>query len=67
MVQESSEWKGYWHRAGSLRVQVLAKKRKAHPGDALIAQSCIDGGVPLITRDRDFQAFADTAGLNLIL
>jgi predicted nucleic acid-binding protein len=46
---------------------VLAKKRKARLGDALIAQSCIDGGVPLITRDRDFQAFADTAGLNLIL
>ena len=46
---------------------MLAKKRKARLGDALIAQSCIDGGVPLITRDRDFQAFADTAGLNLIL
>ena len=58
---------GYWRRAGSLRTQVLAKKRKARLGDALIAQSCIDGGVPLITRDRDFQAFADTAGLSLIL
>jgi predicted nucleic acid-binding protein len=58
---------GYWQRAGSLRAQVLAKKRKARLGDALIAQSCIDGGVPLITRDRDFQAFAKTAGLNLIL
>jgi hypothetical protein len=58
---------GYWQRAGGLRAQVLAKKRKARLGDALIAQSCIDGGVPLITRDRDFQAFAETAGLNLIL
>jgi predicted nucleic acid-binding protein len=58
---------GYWQRAGSLRAQVLAKKRKARLGDALIAQSCFDGGVPLITRDRDFQAFAQTAGLNLIL
>ena len=58
---------GYWQRAGALRAQVLAKKRKARLGDALIAQSCIDGGVPLITRDRDFQAFVETAGLSLIL
>jgi predicted nucleic acid-binding protein len=57
---------GYWQRAGSLRAQVLAKKRKARLGDALIAQSCIDGGVPLITRDRDFRAFVDAAGLSLI-
>ena len=34
---------GYWHRAGR-SAQVLAKKRKARLGDALIAQSCIDGG-----------------------
>lgn len=58
---------GYWQRAGTLRAQVLAKNRKARLGDALIAQSCIDGGVPLITRDRDFRAFAEDAGLNLIL
>jgi predicted nucleic acid-binding protein len=42
---------------------VLAKGRKARLGDALIAQSCIDGGVALVTRDRDFRAFADAAGL----
>jgi hypothetical protein len=59
--------RGYWHRAGSLRAHVLGKKRKARLGDALITQNCIDGGVPLITRDRDLQALADTAGLNLIL
>ena len=52
---------------GTREPQVLAEKRKARLGDALIAQICIDGGVPLITRDRDFQAFAETAGLNLIL
>ena len=34
-------------------------------GDALIAQSCIDRGVPLLTRDRDFLAFAAAAGLDL--
>jgi predicted nucleic acid-binding protein len=58
---------GYWERAGSLRAKVLAKRRKARLGDALIAQSCIDAGVSLLTRDRDFRAFAQTANLTLIL
>jgi predicted nucleic acid-binding protein len=58
---------GYWVRAGTLRARVLAKNRKARLGDALIAQSCIDRGVPLLTRDRDFRSFADAAGLDLIL
>ena len=58
---------GYWQRAGGLRAKVLAKRRKARLGDALIAQSCIDGGVFLLTRDRDFRAFAEAAGLNLVL
>ena len=58
---------GYWQRAGVLRAKVLAKRRKARLGDALIAQSCIDQGVPLITRDRDFRAFAEAANLNLVL
>ena len=57
---------GYWQRAGELRAKVLAKRRKARLGDALIAQSCIDGGVSLLTRDRDFRAFAEAAGLNLV-
>jgi predicted nucleic acid-binding protein len=58
---------GYWQRAGELRAKVLAKRRKARLGDALIAQSCIDRGIPLLTRDRDFRAFADAAGLNLLI
>jgi predicted nucleic acid-binding protein len=58
---------GYWHRAGVLRAKVLAKRRKARLGDALIAQSCIDAGVPLLTRDRDFRTFTDAAGLDLVL
>jgi predicted nucleic acid-binding protein len=58
---------GYWQRAGELRARVLAKCRKARLGDALIAQSCIDRGIPLLTRDRDFQAFADAAGLDLVI
>jgi predicted nucleic acid-binding protein len=58
---------GYWHRAGELRSRVLAKRRKARLGDALIAQTCIDQEIPLLTRDRDFRAFADDAGLALVV
>jgi hypothetical protein len=58
---------GYWERAGGLRAKVLAKRRKARLGDALIAQSCIDRGIPLITRDRGFRAFADAAGLDAVV
>ena len=58
---------GYWERAGKLRGKVLARGRKARLGDALIAQSCVDGGVALLTRDRDFRNFVITAGLDLAL
>ena len=58
---------GYWERAGLLRAKVLAKCRKARLGDALIAQSCLDRGVPLLTRDRDFRAFAEAAKLDLVI
>jgi predicted nucleic acid-binding protein len=58
---------GYWQRAGGLRALVLAKRRKARLGDALIAQSCIDRGIPLLTRDTDFKAFAQAAGLNFVI
>jgi predicted nucleic acid-binding protein len=58
---------GYWHRAGLLRAKVLSMRRKARLGDALIAQSCIDRKIPLLTRDTDFQAFAEAAELKLVL
>jgi predicted nucleic acid-binding protein len=58
---------GYWERAGALRSKVLAKRQKARLGDALIAQSCLDRGVPLLTRDRDFHAFSKIARLNLVI
>jgi predicted nucleic acid-binding protein len=57
----------YWQRAGALRAKVLAKRRRARLGDALIAQSCLDGGNSLLTRDRDFRAFAEAAGLKLVV
>lgn len=58
---------GYWRRAGELRAKVLAKRRKARLGDALIAQCCLDHRVPLLTRDRDFRAFAEAADLALVV
>jgi len=58
---------GYWQRAGVLRAKVLAKRRRARLGDALIAQSCIDRGISLLARDRDFRAFTEAAGLQLVV
>lgn len=56
---------GFWYRAGLLRSRLLAKRRRARLADALIAQLCLDHDVRLITRDRDFRAFAAGAGLDL--
>jgi hypothetical protein len=55
---------GYWERAGSLRSRVLARGLRARLADCLIAQSCLDHDVPLITRDSDFGHFVP-AGLKL--
>ena len=57
---------GYWERAGRLRSKVLSLRRKAPLADALIAQSCLDNDVPLITRDADFRPFAKVAELKLV-
>lgn len=56
----------YWQRAGMLRSRVLSRNRKARLGDALIAQSCLDRDVPLLTRDSDFRGFTEIAGLHVI-
>lgn len=56
---------GYWERAGAARAAVLAKGLKANMPDTLIAQSCIDHNVPLLTRDTDFRHFAKYCGLKL--
>ncbi|MFN3321850.1 MAG: type II toxin-antitoxin system VapC family toxin [Bryobacteraceae bacterium] len=58
---------GYWQRAGVLRAKVLARGRKTRLGDALIAQSCLDRRIPLLSRDRDVLAFVETAGLDLVI
>lgn len=58
---------GFWHRAATLRAKVLAKRRRARLADSLIAQLCLDANIPLITRDRDFRAFAQSSNLLLLL
>ena len=57
---------GYWERAGLLRASILKQRKKARVADALIAQSCLDQSVPLVTRDTDFRHFARAAGLALL-
>lgn len=48
---------GYWERCGLLRAQLLERGLKARLADALIAQTCIDHDVSLLTRDADFHHF----------
>jgi len=57
---------GYWFRAGMLRAKALSRGRKARLADTLIAQSCLDHDVSLITSDRDFRVFAHFSGLKLL-
>ena len=55
----------YWIRAAGLRATLLGRKLSARLPDTLIAQSCIDHDVALVTRDRDFRHFAKHCGLKL--
>jgi len=57
---------GYWERAGKLRAKMFQYRFRHKLADSLIAQSCIDHDVPLVTRDRDFSAFQKIAGLQLL-
>ena len=56
---------GYWRRAAILRADLLRQRFKAELADCLIAQSCIDHDIPLITYDLDFRHFTP-AGLMLL-
>lgn len=56
---------GHWERAGRLRARVVAARRRARLADTLIAQTCLDHRVRLVTRDDDFRHFARLGGLRL--
>ena len=57
---------GYWERVGRLRARLMRQRFRPKLADSLIAQSCLDHGVPLVSRDRDFSAFEKFAGLRLV-
>lgn len=56
---------GFWDRAGILRAFLLNHGYSGRLGDVLIAQSCIDHDIALITYDRDFRRF-ERMGLRLL-
>lgn len=56
---------GYWERAGETRSKLFKAGYKAKTADTLLAQSCIDHDVALMTRDSGFQRFAKHCGLRL--
>ncbi|MBW2268851.1 MAG: PIN domain-containing protein [Deltaproteobacteria bacterium] len=58
---------GFWERAGRLRAKLVTRRRRARLADTLIAQSCLDHGVRLVTRDDDFRHYARLGGLRLAL
>ena len=55
----------FWERTGELRSGLLKMGFKPRMLDCLIAQSCIDEGVPLLADDDDFKVFT-RMGLKLI-
>lgn len=57
---------GFWERTGYLRSKIIRQGRRARLADALIAQTCIDHDVQLITRDVDFRHFVRYGRLRLI-
>ena len=57
---------GYWQRAGEIRAKILSRSLKVRVADALIAQSCLDYNVALITRDQDFRHFEKVTELKVV-
>jgi len=58
---------GFWERAGLLRAKMVHRRLKAKLADTLIAQSCLDHHIPLVTRDHDFGNFKKVSNLKVFL
>ena len=56
---------GFWARAGRNRALLLAEGSSVALADTLIAQYCIDSGVALVARDRDYRHFVEHCGLQM--
>ena len=65
-IQQLGIKAGYWERAGRLRAELIRRGHRPKIADTLIAQSCLDHDVPLITRDRDFSSFQKFARLRVL-
>ena len=57
---------GFWERMGRLRRAALKRGFRARLPDSLIAQTCIDHNVTLISRDKDFQGFRKVSAFKLM-
>ena len=57
---------GYWKRAGRSRGKLLKEGLKAPLADSLIAQSCLDHALPLVTADKDFRSFEKFCKLSVL-
>ena len=55
----------YWVRAGTMRARMIRLGYKPKLADTLVAQSCLDHGALLLSRDRDFRPFVRHAKLRL--
>jgi len=58
---------GFWERAGLLRAKMVHRKHKPKLADTLIAQTCLDHQIPIVTRDSDFTHFAKISDLKVYL
>lgn len=58
---------GHWDRTGKLRAKLIARQHRVRLADSLIAQTCIDHEVRLITRDDDFLHFSRLGRLRLAI
>ena len=57
---------GYWERVGRLRARLIRHRFRPKLADSLIAQSCLDHDVLLVTRAQGFSGFQKIAGLRLL-
>ncbi len=57
----------YWQRVANIRSKLISKKIKSRLADSMIAQSCIDYNVALISRDKDFKNFEKYFELKLFI
>jgi predicted nucleic acid-binding protein len=55
----------YWIRVGNMRRILLEKGLKCKLPDAMIAQSCLDYDIPILTGDYDFRHYVNHFNLKM--